>query len=54
LLSPNGYPEEAAWNLYDILHRLDAGSYDLIIAEKMPETGIGKAINDRLTKASQR
>jgi len=54
LLSPNGYPEEAAWNLYDILHRLDAENYDLIIAEKMPETGIGKAINDRLTKASQR
>lgn len=54
LLSFNAQPEEAAWNLYDILHRLDAHGYDLIIAEKMPETGIGKAINDRLTKASQR
>ena len=53
LLSPAGNLDEAAWNLYDFLHKLDAGDYDLIIAQKMPETGIGIAINDRLMKAAQ-
>lgn len=53
LLSANSDLDEAAWNLYDCLHQLDAGGYDLIIAQNMPQEGIGAAINDRLTKAAQ-
>jgi L-threonylcarbamoyladenylate synthase len=52
LLSPSGNLDEAAWNLYDFLHQLDTGEYDLIIAQKMPEMGLGIAINDRLAKAA--
>lgn len=52
VLSPSGNLDEAAWNLYDTLHRLDASSYDIIIAERIPDFGIGRAINDRLNKAA--
>lgn len=52
ILNKQGIMEKAAANLYDSLHRLDSGQYDLIIAEKAPELGIGKAINERLKKAS--
>ncbi len=52
VLSAGGNPEEAARNLYDALHRLDAGGYSLIIAEKIPGEGIARAVNDRLIKAA--
>lgn len=52
VLSPSGNLDEAARNLYDALHRLDASSYDIIIAERIPDIGIGRAINDRLNKAA--
>lgn len=51
-LSKKGDTEEAASNLYDSLHRLDQGDYDLIVAEKAPVYGLGKAINERLQKAA--
>ncbi|MFC5282000.1 L-threonylcarbamoyladenylate synthase [Pedobacter alpinus] len=44
--------EKAAANLYTTLHHLDTLNFDLIIAQKLPETGLGKTINDRLTRAS--
>jgi L-threonylcarbamoyladenylate synthase len=44
--------EEAASNLYTKLHELDALNLDLIIAEMLPNIGLVKTINDRLTRAS--
>lgn len=52
VLSPNGIMKEAATHLYAAMHRLDAAALDVIIAERLPEDGIGKAINDRLERAA--
>ncbi len=54
ILSSNGNMAEAAKNLYAALHRLDKGSFDLIIAEKFPNEGLGKSINDRLERATKK
>lgn len=54
VLSRAGNLEEAAKNLYEALHRLDSMQLDLIIAEYVPDEGIGKAINDRLTRAAHK
>jgi L-threonylcarbamoyladenylate synthase len=43
---------EAAANLFAALRRLDEAGLDLIIAEEIPEEGLGVAIMDRLRKAS--
>jgi L-threonylcarbamoyladenylate synthase len=45
---------EAAANLYGALRRLDEAGLDLIIAEAVPETGLGVAIMERLRKAASR
>lgn len=52
VLSPKGDLREAAFNLFDHLRILGASGAERILAEEVPETGIGKAINDRLTRAS--
>ena len=41
-----------ARNLYAELHRLDSLNFDVLVAPKAPQDGIGIAINDRLKKAS--
>ena len=51
MLSEEGDLKEAAKKLFSTLHELDALNLDLIIAEKFPETGLGKSINDRLHRA---
>lgn len=51
-LSENGDMAEASKNLFSFLRQLDAMDIDLIIAEKVPDVGLGKAINDRLTRAA--
>lgn len=43
---------EAAANLFRYLRELDHLHLDLIVAEKLPEEGLGAAINDRLRRAS--
>jgi L-threonylcarbamoyladenylate synthase len=43
---------EAAANLYGAMRRLDEAGLDLIIAEGLPESGIGAAIMERLCKAA--
>jgi len=43
---------EAATNLFRFLRELDAGDLDLIVAERLPDEGLGAAINDRLSRAS--
>jgi L-threonylcarbamoyladenylate synthase len=50
-LSADGNLQQAAQNLYATLHTLDALQLDIIIAELMPDVGLGKAINDKLKKA---
>lgn len=45
---------EAAANLFRYLRELDNLGLDLIVAEKLPEVGLGAAINDRLRRAAGR
>jgi len=52
-LSEKGNLSESASNLYNILHQLDKMNLDVIIAEKFPNHGLGKSINDRLERATK-
>ncbi len=52
ILSATGDLREAAANLFAALRRLDAAGVEEIIAEPVPESGLGRAIMDRLRKAS--
>jgi len=52
LLSPKGDLNEAAKNLFAAMRKLDASDVEKIIAVKFPEVGLGRAINDRLRRAS--
>jgi L-threonylcarbamoyladenylate synthase len=51
ILSPSGSLEEAAKNLFRILRQADALQADVILAEPLPNNGLGIAINDRLERA---
>ena len=51
-LSASGNLAEAAANLFAALHRLDAAGLEGIYAALAPESGLGRAINDRLRKAA--
>ena len=53
ILSDKENLKEAATNLYAALHRLDALNLDIIIAERFPDNQLGKAINDKLKRASE-
>jgi L-threonylcarbamoyladenylate synthase len=53
-LSERGDLREAASNFFRMLRELDNENLDLIVAERVPEEGIGAAINDRLERASAR
>jgi len=52
VLSPNRNLNEAAVNLFSAMHKLEDADVDFIVAESVPEFGIGIAIMDRLRKAS--
>ena len=52
ILSPQSSLDEAASNLYSLMHEIDDLKADLIIFEKMKEEGLGITINDRLERAS--
>lgn len=52
VLSATGDLTAAAAQLFDAMHRLDRAGLDLIIAEAVPEQGLGRAINDRLRRAA--
>jgi L-threonylcarbamoyladenylate synthase len=52
VLSKKGDFREAAANLFSAIRRLDALNLDLILAEAVPEVGLGRAIMDRLRRAS--
>jgi L-threonylcarbamoyladenylate synthase len=51
-LSENQDLREAAANLFRYLRELDELGVDLIVAERVPDQGLGAAILDRLTRAS--
>jgi L-threonylcarbamoyladenylate synthase len=51
-LSNSGDLTEAAANLFASLHRLDAMGALRIAVSPIPETGLGRAINDRLRRAA--
>jgi L-threonylcarbamoyladenylate synthase len=54
VLSTKGDLREAAANLFAAIRRLDAMNLDLIIAEPIPEIGLGRAIMDRLRRATSK
>lgn len=54
ILSATSDLREAAANLYGAMRRLDEAGLDLIVAEEIPESGIGAAIMERLRKAAAR
>lgn len=54
VLSPKGDLREAASNLFAAIRRLDALNLDMIVAESVPEIGLGRAIMDRLRRASSK
>lgn len=52
ILSQSGNLEEAARNLFAALRQFDQMEIEVILAEPVPDSGIGKAINDRLRRAA--
>ena len=54
VLDAGGDLTAAAARLFEALHRLDAAGLELIVAETVPEVGLGRAINDRLRRAAAR
>lgn len=53
-LSPPGNLVEAAAHLFAMLRQLDASGCRAIAVMSIPETGLGRAINDRLRRAASR
>ena len=54
VLSESGDLHEAARNLFGMLRALDQLEVDGVVAEEVPEKGLGRAINDRLRRAATR
>lgn len=52
ILSKSANLAEATAKLYDALHELDSHQLDVIIAEKLPDIGLGATVNDRLQRAA--
>jgi L-threonylcarbamoyladenylate synthase len=54
VLSERGDLSEAARNLFAVLRDLDGSDCAVILAERLPDEGLGRAINDRLRRAAAR
>ena len=52
VLSADANLDEAAVNLFSALRWFEDQDIDIIITEKVPDLGLGRAINDRLKRAS--
>ena len=52
LLATDASLEEMAKNLYAAMYELDTLGLDIILIEKAPEKGLGRAINDRLQRSA--
>lgn len=50
-LSETGNLTEAASKLFSTMRNIDEQSFDIIITEHFPDKGLGRAINDRLSRA---
>lgn len=51
-LSPDGSLQEAAANFFAMMRELDRGDFVAIAVSPIPQTGLGRAINDRLRRAA--
>ncbi|GAB5556370.1 MAG: L-threonylcarbamoyladenylate synthase [Schleiferiaceae bacterium] len=51
-LSPKRNLQQAATELFSALRAVKSSSAKVILAERFPEEGLGRAINDRLTRAT--
>ena len=51
VLSNNSKAEDAAKNLFRVLREADGMHADVILAQLLPNEGLGKAVNDRLERA---
>jgi L-threonylcarbamoyladenylate synthase len=51
-LSKKNDLKQSAKNLYSLLRKIKKDGYKMIAVEKIPNKGIGKTINDRLSRAS--
>ena len=52
VLSPSGNLNEAAQKLFSALRELDKSDIEIILTELVPDTALGRAINDRLRRAA--
>jgi L-threonylcarbamoyladenylate synthase len=52
ILSKSGSFAEAASNLFSFMRELDQMNIDVILAEFLPDENLGRAINDKLKRAS--
>lgn len=52
-LSPQAHLQEAASRLFEILYAIDQSDAEVILAQLLPDTGLGRAINDRLQRAAK-
>jgi L-threonylcarbamoyladenylate synthase len=52
VLDPGGDPVRQAARLFDALHALDEAGVDRIVAQPVPESGLGRAVMDRLRRAA--
>ena len=52
-LTKNNNLNEAAKNLYSTLRQIKKDKFRSIVVQKIPNTGLGKTINDRLLRASK-
>ena len=52
ILSEKGDLTEAAARLFETMRELDSLPYRCILAEPLPEQGLGRAMNDRLRRAA--
>jgi L-threonylcarbamoyladenylate synthase len=53
ILSTSGSLVEAAANFFAALRRLDASEVETILADRFPNHGLGRAMNDRLERAAR-
>jgi len=54
VLSPSADLSEAGRKIYAFLIQLDALDLDLILVEKLPEIGVGRTINERMSRAASK
>ena len=54
VLSASGDLSKAAAGFFSALRRLDAADVDVIVAMRFPDEGLGRALNDRLSRAAEK